>query len=154
MFSDRHRHVKIVLLALLLLALSAYSFLEGPRQLPSIPALLAQMPDPGGTPVKLGFARVIRTVGDGRFLIRVMYGDVVELRIRDVALQRGQVVSVAGRLFPQGYVVAETCTVHRLRWLKQDLSLAAALLMFTILAASCLKSRSVPSAAGKASCRT
>jgi len=116
-------------LALILLLLCSYGMWEGVCRFPGIHAQREQIRDPEGMPVKLGFSRVERVLGEGRFLLVVMYGEEVELRAPGADFRKGQVVSVAGRLLPQGFVVADSCTLHRWRWLKKLVSLAGAVLV-------------------------
>jgi len=129
MFSDRFRFWKMSSLALVLLLLGTHSVREGLRRFPEIQVQREGVRDPHGEPVNLPLAQVRQAMGEGRFLLVVTYGELIELRSPEADFRKGQIVSVSGRLLPQGYVEAESYTVHRWRWLKKLVSLAAALLI-------------------------
>ena len=132
MFSDRNRAWKILGLAGFLFVMCLYHQIASQRLFPDLKHQVEDLRDPAGKAVKIGFARVERELGEGRYLLQLRYGELVELRIWNSGFKRGQVVSIVGRLVPQGYVRAETCILHPLRWVKK-LSATAALLVLLVV---------------------
>ncbi len=133
MLSDRFRLLKIALLSLLLTVLCLYNYIIGPpRLLSEVQARIAR-PAEQTAPARVGFARVIEVRDDGtaRMLIwgheRVVQGAVE-------TLQEGDIVSFTGLFTSGGRIDLQTVTVHRFRWLKKAVSLAAALILFGVLA--------------------
>jgi len=128
MFSDENRSLKAFSLAIILLALCLYSFLDGLGRLQSISRSLDDPRAREGTNVEIPFAKVVELRGEDRMLL-TSRGKEFEVRAEHGPIRVGERMSVSGRLHRGGYVEAETIVIHRYRRVKKLVSVLAAMIV-------------------------
>jgi len=128
MFSDENRSLKVFSLAVILLALCFYSFLDGLGRLQSISRHRDDPQAGEDATVEIPFAKVVELRGEDRILLTIR-GREFEVRAQHAPIRVGERISVSGRLRRGGYVEAETIVIHRYRWVKKLVSVLAAVIV-------------------------
>ncbi len=132
MLSDRFRWLKILLLSAVLTALCVYNFFTAPAQLVAEVLARVQGTAQHTEPVKFGFARVLQVREDGTARLLVWTHE-VEVRQGDAVWEEGDLVSFTGWFTPEGRIDVVSFTLHRARWIKKLVSLAAAVILLGVL---------------------
>jgi hypothetical protein len=117
--------LKALSLAIILLVLCLYSFIDGLGRLQSISRSLDDPQAREGATVEIAFAKVVELRGEDRILL-TSRGREFEVRAPHAPIRVGERMSVSGRLRRGGYVEAETIVIHRYRWVKKLVSVLAA----------------------------
>jgi hypothetical protein len=132
MFSDRLRCPKVLVLGMILLALSLYSYKIGIDQFHSTSRLLDDAQAIEGLTVKIPFAKVVKLLGEDRILSSSR-GKEFEVKTGREPIRLGERISVSGRVCKGGYIDAETIVIHRYRWVKKLVSALAAVIAFLLV---------------------
>ena len=86
----------------------------------------------GGEQVKIGFAKVIEVMEEGKIIIDVMNKQ-IEVKEKQPNIRPGQRISLTGHFVSDNQFVAETIVVHKYRWLKKLVSALTTLLVVFIM---------------------
>jgi len=128
MFSDHYRFLKIFFICIILILLGLYSCWKGPVHFVTD----FYSPDRAGETLRIGFARVTKVLGEGKMLV-ASRGRVIEVRQKEAHVVPGDKVSVEGRYLQEGYLEAQTITVHRYRRVKKYSAMAATVFILLLV---------------------
>lgn len=149
MFTNRFRWLKLLLLGTLLSALCLANYLVSPPRLDRDIEDRLRRPDAQTEPLEVGFAPVVRVLGEGEARMLV-WGRTMDVLYDGEPWKEGEVVSFRGWVTPEGRIRTASFTLHRGRWLKKVVSLLA---VFVLAGAFILHARRAITR-GRRACRT